>query len=81
MQVTSVSWRGSQGGIGIPEHSEDKQTLAKGNLPNWYTGTPKTRGTQIATSADGIGRVLPGSKNTPFQLWHTNIYVTTYGEA
>ena len=23
MQFTSVSWRGSQGGIGIPEHSED----------------------------------------------------------
>ena len=23
MQVTSASWRGSQGGTGIPEHSED----------------------------------------------------------
>ncbi|GEM_PF-5118798 len=48
--------------------TNQKQPLAKGNLPNWYTGIPKTWGTQIATFTDGAGRVLPGSKNTPFSI-------------
>ena len=48
--------------------TNQKQPLAKGNLPNWYTGTPKTRGTQIATSADGTRRMLPGSKNETLSI-------------
>ena len=49
----------------LPPKTRQKQPLAKGNLSDWYTGTPKTRETQIATSADGTRRVLPGSKNYP----------------
>ena len=48
--------------------TRQKQPLAKGNLSDWYTGTPKTRGTQIATSADGARRMLPGSKNETLSI-------------
>ena len=52
----------------LPPKTRQKQPLAKGNLSDWYTGTPKTRGTQIATFLDGARRVLPGSKNETLSI-------------
>ena len=44
MQVTSASWRGSQGGTGIPENSEDMPGKSLNEVTVTRSGTQPLHG-------------------------------------